>query len=193
MKRDISNYILKLEKFIDTDICKNTIRELKKVPFETHKFYNLETGKEKPRSGKQELEVGTDEYADKISTNKIIMDKIFKSLEIYVGQYLNMPWFSYFNGFTPVRFNKYKKTRKMALHCDHIQSIFDGQRKGVPILSVVGLLNDDFKGGEFVMFDNFKVDLKEGDILIFPSNFMYPHKVESVTKGVRYSFVSWAW
>lgn len=193
MNRNISNYILKLEKFIDKDICKNTIKELKKVPFETHKFYNSLTGEEKPISGKQELEVGINEYADKILTNYIIMNKIKQSLEIYIGHYLNMPWFNSINGYTPVRFNKYKKTRKMALHCDHIHSIFDGQRKGVPILSILGLLNDDFKGGEFVMFDNFKMDFKEGDIIIFPSNFIYPHKVEPVTKGTRYSFISWAW
>ena len=38
-----------------------------------------------------------------------------------------------------------------------------------------------------------KIDLKQGSVLIFPSNFMYPHEVESITKGSRYSFVSWVW
>ena len=37
-----------------------------------------------------------------------------------------------------------------------------------------------------------KIRLKTGDILLFPSNFMYPHEVKEVTKGVRYSFVRWA-
>ena len=40
----------------------------------------------------------------------------------------------------------------MAEHCDHISSLFDGQIKGIPMLSVVGQLNDNFEGGEFVMF-----------------------------------------
>ena len=37
------------------------------------------------------------------------------------------------------------------------------------------------------------IDFKGGDILIFPSNFMYPHKVEPVIEGTRYSYISWLW
>ena len=37
------------------------------------------------------------------------------------------------------------------------------------------------------------VTLKKGDVIIFPSNFMYPHKVEPVTKGTRYYYISWVW
>ena len=36
------------------------------------------------------------------------------------------------------------------------------------------------------------VPVETGDILLFPSNFMYPHEVRETTKGTRYSFVSWA-
>ena len=81
----------------------------------------------------------------------------------------------------------------MANHCDHISSLFDGKRKGIPILSIIGLLNDDFEGGELIMFEDKKIDTKKGDLLIFPSNFMYPHEIMPVTKGVRYSYVSWVW
>ena len=35
-------------------------------------------------------------------------------------------------------------------------------------------------------------NLKKGDILLFPSTFLYPHRVEQVKKGTRYSFVTWA-
>ena len=79
----------------------------------------------------------------------------------------------------------------MKAHYDHIYSLFDGKLRGVPILSFVGLLNDNYKGGEF-MCRNKKIKLKRGDILMFPSNFMYPHEVKEVTKGIRYSFVGWA-
>ena len=90
-----------------------------------------------------------------------------------------------------VRFNRYKVGTKMQIHYDHIQTIFDGKRKGVPILSFVGLLNDNYKGGEFICREK-EIKLKRGDILLFPSNFMFPHGVKEVTKGLRYSFVSWA-
>ena len=29
-------------------------------------------------------------------------------------------------------------------------------------------------------------------MILFPSCFMYPHEVTEVTKGERYSFISWA-
>ena len=62
--------------------------------------------------------------------------------------------------------------------------MFDGERKGIPILSVLGVLNDDYEGGEFVLIDEKLIYQKE-ILLIFPSNFMYPHKVEPVTKYIR--------
>lgn len=87
--------------------------------------------------------------------------------------------------------NKYEEGQFMKTHVDHIQSIFDGQKKGIPVMTSLGILNDDFEGGEFVMFDDYVVDLKIGDVLLFPSIYMYPHQVKEVTKGTRYSWISW--
>jgi predicted 2-oxoglutarate/Fe(II)-dependent dioxygenase YbiX len=54
------------------------------------------------------------------------------------------------------------------------------------------VLNDDFEGGEFAFFDReLKYKLEKGDAIMFPSNFMYPHEVMPVTKGTRYSIVTW--
>jgi len=36
------------------------------------------------------------------------------------------------------------------------------------------------------------MDKLKNRMLIWPSNFMYPHLVKPVTKGIRYSVVSWA-
>lgn len=53
-------------------------------------------------------------------------------------------------------------------------------------------LNDDFEGGEFAFFENeFFYRLKKGSVLMFPSNFMYPHEVLPVKKGTRYSIITW--
>ena len=79
----------------------------------------------------------------------------------------------------------------MRTHYDHIQILFDGKLKGIPIISIVGLLNDNYEGGQFMCRGN-EIKLTRGDILLFPSNFMYPHEVREITKGIRYSFVSWA-
>jgi predicted 2-oxoglutarate/Fe(II)-dependent dioxygenase YbiX len=37
------------------------------------------------------------------------------------------------------------------------------------------------------------IPLEQGDLLIFPSNFLYPHKVQPVKKGIRYSYISFVW
>lgn len=93
--------------------------------------------------------------------------------------------------FTPIRFNRYETGTMMRRHYDHIHSIFDGKHKGIPILSFVGVYNDDYEGGRMLVRDK-DFELKTGDIIIMPSCFMYPHEVTEVTKGTRYSFVSWA-
>ena len=95
------------------------------------------------------------------------------------------------NEFTSARINKYEVGTMMREHYDHIHSLFDGKMKGVPIVSIVANLNTDYEGAEFYCRGK-EIKLKTGDILLFPSNFMYPHEVKETTKGTRYSFVSWA-
>ena len=74
-----------------------------------------------------------------------------------------------------------------------LNGLVDGEKKGIPVLSIIGILNDDYEGGELIMFEDEKIDTKKGDLLIFPSNFLYPHEIAPVTEGVRYSYVSWVW
>jgi hypothetical protein len=53
-------------------------------------------------------------------------------------------------------------------------------------------LNDDYDGGEFAFFGReIKYKIKKGSVLMFPSNYMYPHEVLPVTRGTRYSIVTW--
>lgn len=53
-------------------------------------------------------------------------------------------------------------------------------------------LNDDYEGGEWGFFDReMVVKAPKGSAILFPSNFMYPHEIMPVTKGTRYSIVTW--
>ena len=64
----------------------------------------------------------------------------------------------------------------MKLHCDHIHSMFDGDRKGIPTLSLLGCLNDDYEGGEICFpVQNRNIKMKKGDILAFPPYWTHPH------------------
>jgi predicted 2-oxoglutarate/Fe(II)-dependent dioxygenase YbiX len=70
-------------------------------------------------------------------------------------------------------------------HCDH----FKAQPRTV---SCSFALNDDYEGGEFAFFDKkLKYKLKKGSVIMFPSNFMFPHEIMEVTKGTRYSVITW--
>ena len=127
--------------------------------------------------------------------NDVIIKKLRGALEEYVRG-LDFYWFSGWEGYTGIKFIRYFPGQEMKVHCDHIHSMFDGVRKGVPILSIIGHLNDDYEGGETYMFDDKDGDLLEtekGDLYVFPSCFLFPHYVTPVTKGTRYSYVSWVW
>ena len=60
------------------------------------------------------------------------------------------------------------------------------------VLSCSILLNDDFTGGEFSFWGGEKIiSLTKGSVVMFPSNFMYPHKILPVENGTRYSIITW--
>jgi len=63
-------------------------------------------------------------------------------------------------------------------------------------LSVIINLNNDYEGGDLIFADQKEKEIKrlklgKGSIVFFPSNFMYPHCIEPITKGTRYSIVAW--
>lgn len=58
-------------------------------------------------------------------------------------------------------------------------------------VSLVGYVNDDYEGGElYFRLQNLKIKAKAGDLYVFPSNFMYPHRAMPVLSGTKYSIVT---
>jgi predicted 2-oxoglutarate/Fe(II)-dependent dioxygenase YbiX len=185
--RNIESYVKYYELFT-TEECSKTVEQLNYLNWEQHKFYVAKT--DNLYSHPNELFISNDEFEMK----PIITLKLWGAIKNYIlDDYKEFSWFTSWNGYSSPRFNKYPVGTEMVLHCDHIQSLFDGQRKGVPILTVLGALNDGYEGGELVMWQDTVINLKAGSVMVFPSNFMYPHEVKLVTKGTRYSFVSWVW
>jgi hypothetical protein len=192
MKKNLDFYVKKIPNFLDKKFCNDVIVNIENLNWQQHMFQYFDVEKnefrEKNVSGEQELDI----VNINSELTEIIMKKLWFEMDNYI-KYYNFKWFDGWQGYTNIRFNRYEKNKKMAEHCDHIQSIFDGTIKGVPTLSVLGILNDNYKGGEFIMFENKVIKLKQGDLLIFPSNFLFPHKVEPVLEGIRYSFISWVY
>tara|TARA_S200002703_G_scaffold154259_2_gene156799 strand:+ start:649 stop:1212 length:564 start_codon:yes stop_codon:yes gene_type:complete len=62
--------------------------------------------------------------------------------------------------------------------------------------SFIYFLNNDFEGGELFFrnpngTEEFSIEKNQNRLVIWPSCFLFPHSVKKVTKGTRYSIVSW--
>jgi hypothetical protein len=85
---------------------------------------------------------------------------------------------------------KYKDKGFYTWHVDHFATI-------PRTMSCILLLNNDYTGGN-LCFRNpdgsgeWEVETKPGRMIIWPSNFLYPHTVKPVIQGRRYSVVAWA-
>lgn len=59
------------------------------------------------------------------------------------------------------------------------------------VVSLVGYPNDDYEGGEInFRLQNLTIKPKAGDLFIFPSNYMYPHRAMPVKSGTKHSIVT---
>ena len=108
--------------------------------------------------------------------------------EVIVKYKTDFPLFSV-GRTTDFRINKYGKGGFMSRHVDNIHHSH-GQQYGYPQVSALLYLNDDYEGGEFYVADK-KFCPSKGSAIIFPSNFMFPHEAKIVTKGTRWSIVTW--
>ena len=87
---------------------------------------------------------------------------------------------------------QYLTYRDNDFYVDHIDASAVNNRA----LTCLLMLNDDFDGGELCVNDPYgdttkTIQPKSGRCTIFPSNFMFPHNVRPVTRGVRYTIVAW--
>lgn len=186
--KHLTDYVKVYKNSVDVSLCKSVTNSLEKCNWTTHQFYDPSIGY---FSKEKELSITFDDVPESVELKKIF----WLALEQYVLKDFSEynPWFSGWEGFSHLKFNKYTTDTQMALHCDHIKSMFDGNRRGIPILSIVAGLNDDYEGGEFIMWEDEKIEIPAGAVLIFPSNFMFPHRVKEVISGTRYTCVSWVW
>jgi hypothetical protein len=192
-----TNYYVKVfDNVLEKKFCQKIITRINKndVNWLTHNWnvgYDKETGENLPNQSihDQELSIVTIETKEA----RLLTDNLWEVIRRYYDEVLEgFTWYTGWEGYSHVRFNKYDVNTKMSKHCDHIKTLFTGNRRGIPVLTVLGALNDNYEGGNLII-GNDEVILKTGSVVIFPSNFMYPHEVQLVTKGTRYSFVSWVY
>lgn len=77
-------------------------------------------------------------------------------------------------------------------HQQHFEGHADDGFRFPRTVSITAYLNDNYTGGE-VEYKHFNLLYKPqaGDVLVFPSNYVYNHKVIPVETGIRYALVNW--
>jgi predicted 2-oxoglutarate/Fe(II)-dependent dioxygenase YbiX len=189
MKNNIKNLQLKnfihIERgLIPKDTCRFVIDSIKNKSWNSHLWSN--DGTDSFSYPTKELDVlePTPDLED-------ILNPLISLSVKYYNDFIGSEKVSQVTCFSPVRFNRYQKGQTMRIHCDHIKTLFEGEVKGIPVLSIIINFNDDYKGGDLIFWDDYKVDLGEGDVVVFPSLFLFPHRIEEVTENIRYSGVAW--
>ncbi len=121
-----------------------------------------------------------------IKQNKLLEDLLQDAINIYRNRFSFVP---------PVKridsqFLKYNVEGRFNTHVDH----YEGAAR---TLSISVMLNDEYMGGQFQFWNDIgdtiikEIQPVTGDVLIFPSNFLFPHSVAPITFGTRYAIVNW--
>ena len=178
------------EKIIPSYVCDRVIKDIETREWKPHSWYDPQY-KSSFSEETMELDVQpiTQEFQQLLNPAILKAFGGYKSNYIFQGPGKTQ---SIMNTFSPVRFNRYKPGQIMRQHHDHIHSIFDGNQKGIPVLSMILNFNDDYEGAELFFWEDYVIELGKGDIVIFPSLFLFPHGVTEATKGIRYSGAVWA-
>jgi len=118
------------------------------------------------------------------SHHRNIDDVIFQFISIAIKKYAEELPALTLNKDTGYEILKYEVGGFYVQHID--------QAPNIPrIVSCSILLNDNFEGGEFLFDGEYKVKQTKGAGLFFPSSYAFPHEILPITKGIRYSIVTW--
>jgi hypothetical protein len=113
------------------------------------------------------------------SMHKAAFDQIKPNVDDY-GAYWGVG-INYFEAFNFVKYDG--PGTHFKVHADHGPAY-------VTTVSVVAYVNDDYEGGE-LYFPRFNLTLKpkKGDVMVFPSTYIYEHASNDMIEGVKYSIV----
>ena len=182
------------EKIIPADLCDAVVQEIERREWTPHTWYNNEQDTYVSEETMElDIQNAIPELHQAIAPFVIEAGKMYNKNYSYQHPSCAERTAQMIYHFCKIRFNRYAPGQIMRQHVDHIHSIFDGNLKGVPVLSFILNFNDDYEGADLFFWEDTIVKLGKGDIVMFPSNWLYPHGVTEATRGKRYSGVCWAW
>ena len=174
--------IVELKNIVNLDFCKNikALTDKKSI-----KNLTIEGGK----INKNIRNVKGYSLDLKTPTNLFYWNYIKREIErLYLHYKIKFPKMGS-NIINQIDLLKYEPGGNYKIHTDHFSTT-------ARALSIIINLNDDYKGGDLVFTDQKEMEIKriklqKNSIVFFPSNFLYPHTIEPVLKGTRYSIVAW--
>ncbi len=125
--------------------------------------------------------VGTDEKSEIIKDS---WQYLYDSMNVAVKDYCTMYPMEPLEYWESINLVKY-------FPGNHFQTHADDGASYKSVVSLVGYLNDDYAGGE-ISFPAHDIIIKPdaGDLVIFPSNYMFMHRAMPVESGIKYSIVT---
>lgn len=119
---------------------------------------------------------------DQLAVNNM-HEESFRKIQTCTDHY-SRSWGFSINFFESFNFVKYEGAgTHFKIHADHGPGY-------VSTTSVVAYLNDDYEGGE-IYFPRFNLTIKPeaGDIVVFPSTYIYEHASQDMISGTKYCIV----
>jgi predicted 2-oxoglutarate/Fe(II)-dependent dioxygenase YbiX len=135
------------------------------------------------------ISISLNEIIEKnLEIRRAIDQELFSSVSLAINKYKELHPSCVFRKDTGYDLLRYKTGQYIKSHIDIGKTDSMMARQ----ISCSVALNNEYEGGEFSFFDNeLAYILKKGDIIMFPSGFMYPHEILPITSGTRYSIITW--
>ena len=141
-------------------------------------------------------EENQNETVRKSKLNWLKTDHIFNKILLRYVTEANNEYFKYnIEKFTPCQFTRYGVGDYYNYHQDNHNNVEDFENATRKLSLTLQLSNPNtYEGGKFLLFNGEKEPYEppireQGSIIVFDSRLW--HKVTPITKGVRYSLVSW--
>ena len=150
--------LIHVEKGIIPDnLCEYIIKDIDTRDWRPHTWYNAQTN---TNSSEETMELDVQSITPELQ--QLLTPIMIRAGAAYNHKYAyphSLRTQQIMNKFTGIRFNRYSSGQIMRQHHDHIHSIFDGNEKGIPVLSFILNLNDDYEGADLYFWEDHVVKL----------------------------------
>lgn len=183
----MENYVKVYKNLLKTPFCQELVNEIKEYPNVLE--FDGELSNLLRKGSFLNTYFSTNPLATKV-------EGILEScIDVVVKQYtkdVRPLYYAYGDNFNHYTYHilKYTPDDYFKIHHDHYAETLNYSR----LLSMIIYLNEDYTGGE-LQFPSAGIDkeytFETGDVIVFPSHWMFYHGVKPILSGERYAIVAW--